>query len=387
MTDMKGRTRSVLAGGVGLLIGLAAACSSHPEPAPADAAAPLPVKAARIGLADVATSFEAGGVVQARTTAAVTARILAPVREVRVAPGDRVRAGQVLVVLDGRDLGAQARGARAAASAAGQGATAAAAEERAAQAALTLARATHQRIATLHARRSATLQELDEATAALQAAEAGAAGATSRAQQAVSGVAGAEAASQGAGVTESFTRIAAPFDGVVTEKLVEPGNMAAPGVPLIRIEDTRGFRLEVRVDESRVAQVAPGSTVPVTIETGPDAVAASGRVAEIARSVDADSRAFLVKIALPDTAGLRSGMFGRARFAGTPKRALTVPAGAVVRRGQVTSVFVIDQGVARLRMVSVRDTEVLAGLADGETVIVDPPPVLVDGRRVAQGGR
>jgi nitrous oxidase accessory protein NosD len=80
-------------------------------------------------------------------------------------------------------------------------------------------------------------------------------------------------------------------------------------------------------------------------------------------------------------------MFGRARFAGTPKRALTVPAGAVVRRGQVTSVFVIDQGVARLRMVSVRDTEVLAGLADGETVIVDPPPVLVDGRRVAQGGR
>ena len=253
-------------------------------------------------MADIADTFEAGGVVQARTTATIMARILAPVREVRVAPGDRVRAGQVLIVLDGRDLAAQARSARAAALAADQGVTAAASEQQAAEAALALARATHERIAGLHAKRSATAQELDDATGALRAAEARAAGAAARAQAAVSGVEGARAASEAAGTTESFARITAPFDGVVTEKMVEPGNMAAPGTPLMRLEDTRGFRLDVRVDESRIGQIAPGAIVPVSLDsgTGGAPTTVSGTVAEIGRAVDADARAFLVKIALPD---------------------------------------------------------------------------------------
>ena len=111
-------------------------------------------------------------IVQARVTATVAARVMAPVRAVRVAPGDRVRAGQVLVELDGRDLTAVAASAAAGASEAREGAAAASAEERAAQAALVLARATHGRIAALQAKKSATAQELDEATAALAAAEA-----------------------------------------------------------------------------------------------------------------------------------------------------------------------------------------------------------------------
>jgi hypothetical protein len=80
-------------------------------------------------------------------------------------------------------------------------------------------------------------------------------------------------------------------------------------------------------------------------------------------------------------------MFGRARFAGQKRRALTVPAGAIVRRGQVTSVFVVEKGIARVRLVNMKDTEVLAGLSEAEIVIVDPPTGLVDGRRVGAGGR
>jgi RND family efflux transporter MFP subunit len=340
-------------------------------------------------MTDLVDTFEAGGIVQARTTATLTARILAPVREVRVTPGDRVRAGQVLVVLDGRDLGAHARSAKAAASGAAQGAAAAAAEEREAQASLALARATHERIATLQARRSATPQELDEATAGLRAAEAKAAGATARAQEAASGVDSARAASEAAGVTESFTRITSPFDGIVTQKMVEPGNMATSGTPLLRVEDTRGFRLDVRMDESRIGQIAPGSSVEVLLDSGAGGAALSvdGTVSEIGRAVDADARAFLVKVALPDTASVRSGMFGRARVAGAPRRVLTVPASAIVRRGQVTSVFVIDHGVARLRLVSLRDTQVLAGLSEGDRVILDPPADLADGTRVSEGGQ
>jgi RND family efflux transporter MFP subunit len=386
---MTQRTHVLLAGGA-LILGLSLpACSRHTNGARAEAAAPIPVTVATVAMGEVAGTFEAGGVVQARTTATLMARILAPVREVRAVPGDRVRAGQVLIVLDGRDLAAHARSARAAAASADQGIAAAASDEQAAEAALALARATHARIAGLHAKRSATAQELDDATGALRAAEARVTAAAARAQAAASGVEGARAARDAADTTETFARIAAPFAGVVTEKMVEPGNMAAPGTPLMRVEDTRRFRLDVRVDESRIGQISTGATVPVSLESGTAAAprTVSGTVTEIGRAVDADARAFLVKIELPEDAGLRSGMFGRAHFTTPPRRALTVPAGALVQRGQMTSVFVVEKDIARVRLVSVSGTEVLAGLSDGDVVIVGAPLAMSDGRQVRTGGR
>jgi len=288
-------------------------------------------------------------------------------------------------VLEGGELAAGARAARATAAAAELGATAAAAELRAAEANLALARASHDRIAGLAARRSATPQELDDAIATLLSAEARVAGAAARRVQASSALDGARAASDQASTTAGFSTIAAPFDGVVTETIAEPGNLALPGAPLLRLEDARHFRLEVRLDESRVGRVRPGDRVPVELGTGSAAI--DGTVVEIGRALDADARAGLVKIALPDAPGLRSGTFGKARFAGTPRRALTVPPAAIVRRGQVTSVFVVDAGVAGVRLVDVRDTEVLAGLSDAELVVVSPPPGLIDGRRVTVGDR
>lgn len=351
--------------------------------------APLSVQVATVVATDLTEMFETGGIVQATTTAIVTARMLAPVRDVRVTAGTRVRAGQVLVVLDDRDVGAQARSARATVAGAGQGATAAAAEERAARAALVLTRATHDRIAALHAKRSATSQELDEATATLQGAEARVAAAAARVQSAASAIESAQGASDAAAATHSFTQIAAPFDGVITETMIEPGNMASPGLPLLRIEDTRAFRLDVRVDESQARNVTVGAVVPVRLDAGTiaDATTLSGTISEIGRAIDSDARSFVVKISLPTTDGLRSGMFGRVGFAGATRRALTVPPDALVRRGQVTTVFVVDKGVARLRLVNVAGREVLAGLAEGETVVLTPAPDLIDGRAVREGGR
>jgi RND family efflux transporter MFP subunit len=384
MTNMTWRRHGWAVGGF-----LAAAlgttgCSRPGDTVRSDAAAPIAVRTATISMNDVADTFEAGGVVQAQTTATLTARILAPVREVRVSPGDRVRAGQVLIVLDGADLGAQARSARAAASAADQDITAATADQRAADAALVLARAVHARIEGLHARRSATPQELDEATAALHRAEANAAATAARARAAGSGVERARAAADAATTIASFATINAPFSGVVTEKLVEPGNMASPGVPLLRVEDTRAFRLEVRVDESRAARISRGDTVTVKLESGTAGAGdvVDGAVTEVSRAIDADTRAFLVKITLPDISTIRSGTFGRATFRGLPRRALTVPNGALIRRGQLTSVFVVENGIARVRFVRVSESEVLAGLAEGSIVIVGAPPSITDGRRV-----
>jgi RND family efflux transporter MFP subunit len=175
----------------------------------------------------------------------------------------------------------------------------------------------------------------------------------------------------------------------VADKTVEPGNMAAPGTALMRIEDTRGFRLDVRVDESRVGAIVSGAIVPVSVDAGPGGATTTlqGRVAEIGRAVDADARAFLVKITLPDAPGLRSGTFGRASFNAQTRRVLTVPDGALVRRGQVTSVLVVEKGIARLRLVNVSGVEVLAGLSEGDVVIVAAPPAVTDGRRVSEGGR
>jgi multidrug resistance efflux pump len=367
------------------IVTLAGCSPARAASRPFDEADPIAVTAAPAAMADVAETIDAGGVVQALTTAAISARLLAPVREVRVVPGDQVRKGQTLIVLDGDDLSAAAGAARSAVTAAEQGAKAAAAELQAAEAALSLARASHDRIASLHTKRSATEQELDDAIAALRSAEARAAGASARILQATSAIDSARAASDQAKTSASFATIAAPFDGLVTEKMVEPGNMASPGTPLLRLEDTRRFHLEVRVDEAHVPRIRNGDRVPVLIGVG--SLPVEGIVVEVGRAVDADARAFLVKIALPDITGLRSGEFGRARFPSMPRRALTVPPSAVVRRGQLTTVFVIDEGRARVRLINVRESEVVAGLTAAELIVVAPPAGLTDGRRVSVGGR
>jgi RND family efflux transporter MFP subunit len=182
---------------------------------------------------------------------------------------------------------------------------------------------------------------------------------------------------------------------VVTQKLIDPGNIAAPGVPLLTVEDGRTFRLEVRIDESRAALVALGQAVEVAID-GAGASTLTGHVAELATVLDPNAHAFLVKIELPPATGVRAGMFGRARFPGQVRRALAVPDTAIVRRGQVTSLFVVSDQVARLRLVTVGEpfnghVEVRAGLDAGEQIVVNPPAALADGspvkpRRLAVSG-
>lgn len=382
--------QSIVVRGAALVFGVALSSCSTSTKAPAPGAdAPIPVAVATVAATDIAGTFEAGGVVEARTTATLMARIVAPVQDVRVAPGDRVRTGQVLIVLDGRELRALSDSARASALASDEAAAAAASERQAAEAALTLARATHRRLAGLHDRRSATPQELDAATGALHEAEARAAAAAAQALAARARVDSARAAGTAAATTASFAQVTAPFDGVITDTMVEPGNMAAPGTPLVRVEDSRQFRLDVQVDESRLSAVSSGALVPVTLDSTTSGVTTevTGTVTEVARAAAAETHAFTIKITLPDTPGLRSGLFGRAHFTAPARRGIVVPSDALVRHGQVRSVFVVDNGVARVRLVNVSGQEVLAGLSEGDIVITRIPPALRDGQRVTVGGQ
>jgi len=367
---------------------LASACTS-PAPSRTAEAPAIGVSTARAADTNLATGFEAGGVVRARATASVASRVMAPIAEVRVRPGDRVRRGDVLVTLDALEIVANRARATAALASAVDAARASESDVRAAESNLTLARATHERVKGLHDKRSATAQELDQAVAALDAADAQLAGVRARAASASSAREAAQAAKDAATVAASYATITAPFEGLVTDRLLDPGAMAAPGTPLLTLEDTTAFRLEVPLDEARAAQVRVGSAADVRIgnpgDDSPDWRPA--RVIEVAR-IDPASHSFLVKIDLPREADLRSGLFGKARFAGAPRRALTVPRSAVVRRGQLAFVFTVtDDSRARLQPISIgaggdSQVEVLAGIREGDTAITNPPATLTDGARV-----
>ena len=368
----------------------AAGCAATPSPAAKADAPPVDVSLGRAEVADLSSPFEAGGVVRSRSTAVIASRVMAPITEVLVRPGGRVRRGAPLVRLDARDINAAEARATAALSAARQSAGAAESDTRAAEAGLRIARLTHDRIAALHAKRSATPQELDQATASLSAAEAQLGSSVARAAAATAARDEAQAAMQGAQIAASYTVLTAPFDGLVIERGADPGTMATPGAPLITIEDPTAFRLEVRLDEARAAHVAVGQTADVSVgeTTALSTTWSPARIVEIAR-LDAASHGFVVKIEVPDAAHVRSGQFGRARFAGPARRTLTVPASAVVRRGQLTFVFAADaDGLARLRPVSTGTiaadrVEVLAGVREGDRVVTNPPVSLSDGARIA----
>jgi multidrug efflux pump subunit AcrA (membrane-fusion protein) len=367
-----------------VLIGTAAlsvSCTSSPARTSIEAA-PAQVMTAAAELTEVASAVEAGGVVRARVTAVIASRVMAPIVDVRVRAGDRVRRGDVLITLDGRDLHAGDERAQAAMVSAAESVRAAEADVRATESALQLARLTHDRIAALQARRSATVEELDQAVAAREAAEAQHAAAQARLAAAAAGRDAAKAAAVAAAVAATYATLTAPFDGIVAERSAEAGSMAAPGSPLVTLEDPATYRLEARLDEARAALVRPGGDAAVQLDTREAPM--TGRIVEIAR-LDPTSHSFLVKIDLPPGSPVRSGQFGRASFRGPSRQALTIPSPALVRRGQLTFVLVAaaDQHV-RLQPVSVGSTtgertEVLAGLRDGDRVVTSPSPTLADG--------
>jgi multidrug efflux pump subunit AcrA (membrane-fusion protein) len=367
---------------------IAGACGARTTESRDVAAAPVDVRTARVAVQPLARGFEAGGIIRASVTAQLTSRIVAEVRELRAHPGDRVTRGQVLVLLDSRDLEARRAGAEAGLAAAQSASVSSTADRESAQAQLALARAHHARVRQLREKSSATPQEMDRASAELQTAEAAVRAAEARSAQATATIAAAEAEVRNASVSASFSTITAPFDGVITARLIEPGNMASPGVPLLTLESVDRYRLELQIDESRARSVRAGDSVAVELDAASTTGMVTGRLVEIARAIDPAAHAFVAKVELPPGTDVRSGMFARARFAVEAGPALVVPAAAVLRRGQLQIVFTIEaSGRARMRPIVVGSTndaaaEILSGLRSGELVVVKPPASLVDGAAV-----
>jgi multidrug efflux pump subunit AcrA (membrane-fusion protein) len=374
-----------------LLASAAAACGADKAEVP-EARQPVTVTTVAAGDMDIPEAIEVGGTVHARTVAVLTSRIMGQVRSVLVEPGARVREGQILAVLDGREMDANRERAEALTTAATQQQSAMASDKAAADAALQLAKATFNRISTLREKKAATAQELDEAQAALRAAEARAKAAEAGVAASTANTSGARAGLQAAQIASGYSRIVAPFAGVVTQKHVESGTMTMPGTPVMTVEQGGGFEVEVRLDDSRASRVNWTAEPSVTF-TAADGTEASvaGKVVERALALDS-AHTVVAKVALPRDAPVRSGMFARVIFSGAARRALAVPADAVVQRGQLDAVFVVEDGHARYRVIesgqrSKQMVEVRAGLSRGEKVVRTVPASLVDGVPVAGGSR
>lgn len=328
--------------------------------------------------------YEATGTVKARVSSVLSARVMGYVREIRVEAGDSVTAGQVVALLDAKEIDTGLRQAEAARNEARSALPEAANAIAAAQAQLELAEATYQRMKTLHDQKSVTAQEFDETAARRRMAQASLEMARARRAQLEQKIRQADEAVSQAAVMKGYTQVTAPFAGIVIERKAEPGMLAAPGMPLVVLEQAGGYRLEVAVEESRLAQVKRGMAVEVQLDAAQ--VPLEARIEEIVPALDAGSRSFTVKIGLRGGL-LRSGMFGRARIPMGEKKALTVPAAALVRQGQVEKIFVVEGGVARLRLVTAgaahgNAVEILSGLSAGEQVVAPVPASLEDGSKI-----
>jgi RND family efflux transporter MFP subunit len=333
-----------------LLVPLAAAAACGGEepgeiPPPASVPAVIVVRPTSTG---GTVSFPA--TVHAVDRADLATRVGGTVMRVPVDVGSRVSRGDVVLVLDDDDVAARIRRA---------------------EAQYERARGALARIEPLNVDGAATDQELDDVRAAFAVAEAGLA--EVRAQQA-------------------YTVLRAPFTGVVTARNVDPGDLVSPGRPVLTLAGTGGLEVGADLPGALEGRVRVGDTLTlVRPETG---VRIPVAVVRVAPALESTTRRFRVEAPLPGGAreqGLVPGTYVRLEVEEPDRSTLWVPEGAIVRRGQLTGVFAVEQDTARLRWIRTgaraeTAVEVLAGLAPDEVIVLDPPAGLEDGAAVGVTG-
>jgi RND family efflux transporter MFP subunit len=313
------------------------------------------------------------GTVHARETAIVSAQVMGRIQQVMVREGDSVRAGQTLVVLDDAALRASTDQAQAAVKVAQS-------EQAAAQTDAKLAASTMERYKQLQVEKSVSPQEMDEVSRRAEAAAA-------RLEAVRAQTDAARAQESGARTMLGYTRLFAPFAGMVTARMADPGTMASPGVPLLQVDQAGALQLDTTVDESAISAIHKGMKAQIAIDGG-NSTNLAGTVAEIVPAADPASHSFLVKIDLPSSSQLRAGMYGAAEFSNGTRQAVLIPRSAVVMRGSLTSAYILDgQGIAQLRSLTLGATqgsliEVLSGISSGEKLVDAPSDRDLAGKRI-----
>jgi RND family efflux transporter MFP subunit len=325
-----------------------AACGEAPAPKPA--AKGEGFKTAAVELRDVELTTTAEAVMEAVRQSTVSAQISGRIVDLRFDVGDYVKKGEVILRIDERS--------------ATRALEASEAQVLEAQAALANARAQFERSKQLLAQKFISQAALDQAEATYKAAQARVAALVAGAGQAAT--------------ERSFATVVAPYSGVVSVRHVELGEMAAPGRPLMTGFDPSTLRVVANVPQAQVAAIQAGGKARIEVPSLGRWV--DVKAMTIVPAADPRTHTTRVRLELPaDVRGVYPGVYARAHFVIGKAPRLLVPRAAVVRRSEVTAVYVVDeQGRARLRQIRLgtagdeASVEVLAGLKPGERVALEP---------------
>lgn len=317
-------------------------------------------------------TIEVVGTVRARTSAVVSARIPGTINVLRVREGERVKKGQVLLQLDAQENQANAAAAYAGIDEAQRGLDEMLSRKK-------LADTTFERYQKLFNEQAISRHEFDVKQSERDLAQQGVARAEARLRQAREG-------SRAATAVSDYTRIVAPISGIITSKQADLGATVFPTQPLMTIEDEGSYQLELAVPESLAATVKAGAPVQVSLDSVGNPFTA--QIMELVPAADPGSRTFTAKINLSQK-GLKSGLFGRGLISlGSSVNALLVSRKAIVERGSLTSLWIVDKdAIARMRLVKTGKIkgdkiEILSGLSNGERVLVGGIEKITEGVRV-----
>lgn len=352
--------KKLLFGAPALLLACAG-CTHNPHLQP-DQASTVRAKVLEASTTTSRSMVNLTGVIVARQVADISSQVLAPVAAVEAREGDSVRKGEVLVRLSSAPLQAAVEQAQAQLLAAKK-------QEDAAEAQKDLAAETYARYAILNRRHSITPHEFDQIKAQLDSANA-------QVQAAAAQSAAAEAATRQSQATSAYTVIRAPFSGIVTRKHVDAGAMASPGVPLLQIEDATDHEADIQVNESALLKIHTGEQVQVEVNGAQTPIV--GKVREIVPSGDPAAHTFTVKIGLPASHKLYSGMTANVLVPIGVRPSITIPKTAIRHSGQLDSVLALDSSsVAQVRYVTLGqeqgDTvEVISGVNPGDRIVAQP---------------
>jgi RND family efflux transporter MFP subunit len=314
---------------------------THPSSHPELAVAQVQVQTAESK--QQATTEEVVGTVRAKSRATLEAKLSGRIDKMPVLLGQAVKAGQLVAHLDAAEIKARLEQA---------------------EATLQQAERDWKRTSALFEQQAATRSDYDAAGSRHQVAKAAVAEA-----QAMMG----------------YVEILAPFDGVITKKWADVGDLATPGKPLLDVEDPSMLQLEADVPEAIASRIKQDARLAIRVDSLKGELA--GTVREIAPTADSASRTFRVKFDLPQTAGLMSGQFARLVVPVGESSSVRVPVAAVVLRGQLEILFVVSKQHAQLHLVKTGkrigdEVEILAGLEAGESVVVGGAALLADGQPV-----
>lgn len=343
---------------------LLASCGSNEHNNSFETTAPVQVTVARAGKTTDSSGIYISGQLASEQAATISTRMMGYITHMAVRMGDNVRAGQLLFSVKAADI--EAKDGQVAANIA------------AADAAFSNAKKDYERFKILHQQNSATDKELENVTLQYKAAEAQ--------------VQAARQMRNEVGANMAYANVKAPFSGTVTQKMMDAGSLASPGMPVLMLESTGALQAIATVTEEQIKYIRSGAHV--TITTSADGKVSGGRISQISRSSVGTGGQYLIKINLDNSKDLLSGMYIHIRIpigAGAghiASETVSIPEESLVKQGDLTGVYTIDSNnTATLRWLRTGKSaggqvDVLSGLAAGERYISGAGSRLWNGAKV-----